>query len=50
GDPVELGDQYGDLLRAFPQIRVIGGCCGTDHRHVAHMCAACTGGTGSKAA
>jgi homocysteine S-methyltransferase len=43
GDPVELGRQYRDLLRAFPQMRVFGGCCGTDHRHVAHICASCTG-------
>jgi homocysteine S-methyltransferase len=45
GDPVELGRQYRDLMRAFPQMRVVGGCCGTDHRHVAHICASCTGGT-----
>ena len=45
GDPAELGRQYRDLLRAFPQMRVFGGCCGTDHRHVAHICASCTGGT-----
>jgi S-methylmethionine-dependent homocysteine/selenocysteine methylase len=50
GDPVELGGQYGDLLRAFPQIRVIGGCCGTDHRHVAEMSTACAGHGSSKAA
>jgi homocysteine S-methyltransferase len=43
GDPIELGGQYRDLLRAFPQMRVFGGCCGTDHRHVAHICASCTG-------
>lgn len=43
GDPIALGRQYRDLLRAFPQIRVFGGCCGTDHRHVAHICASCTG-------
>jgi homocysteine S-methyltransferase len=43
GDPVELGGQYRDLLRAFPQMRVLGGCCGTDHRHVAHICASCAG-------
>jgi homocysteine S-methyltransferase len=43
GDPVELGRQYRDLLRAFPQMRVLGGCCGTDHRHVTHICASCTG-------
>jgi homocysteine S-methyltransferase len=50
GDPVELGGQYGDLQRAFPQIRVIGCCCGTDHRHVHEMCAACSGHGSSKAA
>ena len=50
GDPVELGGQYGRLLHAFPQIRVIGGCCGTDHRHVAEMCTACSGHAGAKAA
>lgn len=50
GDPVELGGQYRELLRAFPQITVVGGCCGTDHAHVAHICAACTGGAKSQAA
>lgn len=50
GDPVELGGQYRDLLRAFPQMRVFGGCCGTDHRHVEHICSACAGETSSEAA
>lgn len=45
GDPAELGGQYRDLLRAFPQMRVFGGCCGTDYRHVAHIGASCTGNT-----
>jgi homocysteine S-methyltransferase len=40
GDPGELGDIYRDLRAAFPGISVVGGCCGTDHRHVAHMCGA----------
>lgn len=34
GDPVELGALSMELLRLLPNIRVIGGCCGTDHRHV----------------
>lgn len=42
GDPVELGGEYRALVRAHPQINVLGGCCGTDHRHVEHICAACT--------
>lgn len=34
GDPVELAAQYCDLRRRFPQLTVLGGCCGTDYRHV----------------
>jgi homocysteine S-methyltransferase len=41
GDPVELGGQYRALLARFPHIRVLGGCCGTDHRHVACIGSAC---------
>ncbi len=39
GDPDELGRQIADLRRAFPALRVIGGCCGTDMRHIARMLA-----------
>ena len=41
GDPVELGQQYSDLLERHPQINVLGGCCGTDHRHVEQISMAC---------
>ena len=41
GNPEELGAQYGDLLRRFPHINVLGGCCGTDHRHVERISLAC---------
>ncbi|MDN3556953.1 homocysteine S-methyltransferase family protein [Halomonas maura] len=41
GDPVELGADYGHLLQRFPQINVLGGCCGTDHRHIQQICVAC---------
>ncbi len=41
GDPVELGGQYRDLVRRHPHINVLGGCCGTDHRHVACIGEAC---------
>lgn len=34
GDPVELARLSTDLLQVLPNIRVIGGCCGTDHRHI----------------
>lgn len=41
GDPVELGGQYRAILERLPHIRVLGGCCGTDHRHVACIGSAC---------
>lgn len=34
GDPVELGQLSVALLDQLPNIRVLGGCCGTDHRHL----------------
>jgi len=37
GDPEELGDQYGTLIRRMPWLRVFGGCCGTDLRHVTEI-------------
>jgi S-methylmethionine-dependent homocysteine/selenocysteine methylase len=43
GNPHELGRQYADLLRRFPHINVLGGCCGTDHRHIACIGDACCG-------
>jgi len=34
GDPDELGRQFVELRDALPQLCVIGGCCGTDDRHL----------------
>ena len=34
GDPVELGMQHAQLKSRLPQLNVMGGCCGTDHRHI----------------
>ena len=34
GDPVELGEQMGDLARRFPHIDIWGGCCGTWESHL----------------
>ena len=50
GDPVELGRQYRALRRSFPQFAVLGGCCGTDHRHVEQIRLACSDVTGAEAA
>jgi S-methylmethionine-dependent homocysteine/selenocysteine methylase len=41
GDPVELAGQYAALRRRLPRLNVMGGCCGTDHRHVEQIAAAC---------
>lgn len=35
GDPDELAAGLLDLTRSFPALRVFGGCCGTDLRHIA---------------
>jgi len=37
GDPAELGNQYAQLFAQLPSLCVVGGCCGTDHRHVEHI-------------
>jgi homocysteine S-methyltransferase len=39
--PTDLGRRYRALREAFPSLRVLGGCCGTDHRHVAAIRDAC---------
>ena len=41
GDPEELGRQYAELRNRFPQFNVLGGCCGTDHRHIEHIGTSC---------
>jgi homocysteine S-methyltransferase len=42
GNPVELGAQYRALRAKMPRMNVLGGCCGTDFRHVEQICIACT--------
>ena len=41
GNPAELADQYAALRRRLPALAVLGGCCGTDARHVRAIAAAC---------
>lgn len=38
GDPDELGAENAAIRRRLPGINVLGGCCGTDHRHIDAMC------------
>ncbi len=35
GDPAELADEYLAFRSRLPAVNVVGGCCGTDHRHIA---------------
>lgn len=42
GNPAELGQEYAELKRqGLTQLNVIGGCCGTDDRHIEQMTKAC---------
>lgn len=43
GNPEELGAQHQALWQRLPQLAVFGGCCGTDHRHIAAIGSACVG-------
>jgi len=43
GNPAELAQDYVDLRALLPNLRVMGGCCGTDHRHVGAIAHACHG-------
>jgi S-methylmethionine-dependent homocysteine/selenocysteine methylase len=40
GDPEDLGARYAALREKLPSLNVVGGCCGTDHRHVSEICSA----------
>src|SRR5262245_36643299 len=45
GDPAELARQYVELKNTLlPNLNVVGGCCGTDHRHVEHIAISMTQG------
>ena len=34
GNPAELGSQVAEFHRRYPQLNILGGCCGTDMRHM----------------
>jgi S-methylmethionine-dependent homocysteine/selenocysteine methylase len=42
GDPADLGSRYAGLRDQLPNLNVLGGCCGTDDRHVGQICGAWT--------
>ena len=37
GDPGELASQYVELRERMPWLNILGGCCGTDLRHIAEI-------------
>ena len=41
GDPDDLAVRYARLAERLPALDVLGGCCGTDHRHVAAVARSC---------
>lgn len=38
GDPEDLARRHGQLRASLANLNVVGGCCGTDHRHVEAIC------------
>jgi len=38
GDPADLARRYAELRERLPNLNVVGGCCGTDHRHIREIC------------
>jgi homocysteine S-methyltransferase len=45
GDPADLAHHYLRLMRALPNVTVLGGCCGTDVRHIRAIASAVTSTT-----
>lgn len=44
GNPEELGRQLADIHNRYPNINILGGCCGTDMRHMARIAQSATRG------
>ncbi len=45
GDPREFGQEYAVLRQKLDNLKVVGGCCGTDYRHIAEVCRSLEFGT-----
>lgn len=50
GNPEQFGRELNALRQLVPGVNVLGGCCGTDHRHIEHVCAGLGGGLHRKSA
>ena len=42
GNPAELGREIAEIRLALPHINIVGGCCGTDHRHIGEIAKSCS--------
>ena len=42
GNPIEFGIEYTCLMNVLPNLNVIGGCCGTNHKHVSEILKTCS--------
>ena len=45
GNPEELAGEYRALREMYPNLRVLGGCCGTNHVHIEAIAASCAPAT-----
>lgn len=41
GDPKELGKDYIQLKKYLDNLNILGGCCGTDTRHIEQIALSC---------
>ncbi|MEP9390354.1 homocysteine S-methyltransferase family protein [Mesorhizobium sp. KR9-304] len=41
GDPIEFGRQFAAIRSRLKRMNVLGGCCGTDHRHIEQIAMSC---------
>ncbi|MEO0972376.1 MAG: homocysteine S-methyltransferase family protein, partial [Pseudomonadota bacterium] len=44
GDPCDLANRYAAPCERLPNLRVLGGCCGTDPRHIEQIARRCVSG------
>ena len=41
GDPIEFGQLMGGLREQVTSVTILGGCCGSDMRHIREIAASC---------
>jgi homocysteine S-methyltransferase len=41
GNPIAFGREHAELRSRFPQFTILGGCCGTDLRHIEQIATTC---------